>query len=204
MTLASLYVLIDPRDGDIRYVGYTVWTLAKRLRFHFYDREVNHRTNWLRKLTQLGLHPIIRLVQQVPCSVVKDAERYWIAFFRLAGCSLVNGTDGGDGFLGRKHTEETKQRLRTMSTGRTLTEEAKAKISQANKGRMRTEEAKERVRQANLGKKASLDARRKMSEAHKGKKHSAETLRKISEAQRSRHASRLVITADDVPAPARP
>ena len=46
------------------------------------------------------------------------------------------------GMLGKKHTGETKEKIRTKLLGKKLTEEHKRKISVGNKGKKRTEEQK--------------------------------------------------------------
>jgi hypothetical protein len=47
-------------------------------------------------------------------------------------------------FLGRKHTEETKQKMRSASTGRKCTEESKEKNRQAHLGRKDSEETRQK------------------------------------------------------------
>ena len=81
-----------------------------------------------------------------------EKEKYYIKKFREEGKPLVNLTDGGDGsgnwyqflteeekerhreisksWLGRKHTEETKEKMRKAATGRKHTEETKRKLSE--------------------------------------------------------------------------
>lgn len=73
--------------------------------------------------------------------------------------------------------------------GRKLTEEHKEKIRQANKGRIKSEETREKLRQANLGKKATDETREKLRKAHTGTKRgprSEETRKKISDSWKAR------------------
>lgn len=75
----------------------------------------------------------------------------------------LGGRSGG--FHGRRHTDETKE-----------------KISKSNMGRIVTDETKELIRNKLKGKKPSIDSRLKMSVAAKNvqrKPHSAETKEKI-------------------------
>jgi len=67
--------------------------------------------------------------------------------------------------LGRKHTEETKN-----------------KIAKSNEGRKMTKEHIEILRQANLGKKHTLESRQKISIGNRGKKMSPEAKEKIKKA----------------------
>lgn len=95
-----------------------------------------------------------------------------------------NLTEGGDGTLGRKLTEEQKKR-----------------ISEKNKNKKLTEAQKEHLKQINLGKHHSEETKRKMSESRKGNKYnlgrklSEERKRKISESQmgaKNQHAKRVI------------
>jgi len=116
--VALIYVLIDPRTGEIRYVGWTNRTLERRLRHHIREKRTFHRGRWVQQLRRENLKPLIRLVQTVPLVVWQDAERYWIRFHREQGCPLTNGTDGGEGSLGRVVTEETRTKMRAaLGTG---------------------------------------------------------------------------------------
>ena len=65
--------------------------------------------------------------------------------------SLKNGyncTAGGDGISGYKHSQETKEIIRKMSTGRKHTEESKRKMSEVQKGRIVSESQREAMRAA--------------------------------------------------------
>jgi hypothetical protein len=70
---------------------------------------------------------------------------------------LINKTDGGEGISGYRHTEETKNRLRTPREKRgPMSEETKQKIKEARKLQVmkpRSEESKEKMRIAATGNK---------------------------------------------------
>lgn len=79
------------------------------------------------------------------------------------------------GRLGKKHSKETKQKLRKAHLGKKHSEETKLKMSLIHKGK------------PNLklkGKKLSEEHKRKLSESHKGHKISEETKKKISKSRR--------------------
>lgn len=100
-----------------------------------------------------------------------------------------------NGFYGKKHTEETRQRLREIALGRKLSEETKQKIKAFWKdhkngfyGKRHSEEAKRKISEAHKGKKLSEETRKKMSEAHRGEKNhsygkrlSEETIQRIKD-----------------------
>lgn len=66
---------------------------------------------------------------------------------------LVNMTDGGEGMLGFKHSDETKQKLRDANLGKKMSEESKTKISKAQKGLKHSDETKSKLSKANKGEK---------------------------------------------------
>ena len=72
--------------------------------------------------------------------------------------------------LGKKHSEETKEKLRKCNSGRP--------------GRPTSVEAREKLRLANLGKKHSEGTKEKLSESHTGYKWTQESLQKVSETRK--------------------
>ena len=59
--------------------------------------------------------------------------------------NIAHGGIGGPTFKGRHHTEETKQKLREISSGKHLTEETKQKLREKNKGRIFSEETRKKI-----------------------------------------------------------
>ena len=95
---------------------------------------------------------------------------------------LRNMTDGGDGIMGHKHSEETKKKIALARIGKPT-----------NLGKKMSEEQKEKLRQANLGKKVSTKTGEKISAAKKGKPEkprSEETKVKMRASQLARWAKR--------------
>lgn len=78
-------------------------------------------------------------------------------------------------WLGKKHTEESKEKMRQSQLKYFETHDGPMK------GRTQTEEAKQKLREANLGKKHSEETKRKISEKNKNKVYTQETRRKMSE-----------------------
>lgn len=111
-TPIQIYVLIDPRDNIIRYVGWTSKTLNERLKKHLEEinsNKNNHRINWLRQLHKLDIIPIIKNIENTIYNDRVDREKYWIAYYGRE--NLVNGTDGGEGTLGIKRSSETLKKM---------------------------------------------------------------------------------------------
>jgi hypothetical protein len=113
------------------------------------------------------------------------SERKFIAQYGrkdLGTGVLRNMTDGGDGILGHKHSEETKKKIALARLGKPT-----------NKGKKMSEEQKEKLRQANKGRKFSPEFGEKISAAKKGKPgkpRSPETRAKMKASQLARWAKR--------------
>jgi hypothetical protein len=140
MSNTYIYALVDPRDGQVRYVGKTVKKPEHRLAAHLCEafskeRSNWHKSRWLRSLLQQNLKPKIQIFEEVSEEVASEAEQRWIAYGRLQGWRLTNLTDGGEGAPGCVPTLMSRL-LRSMATKGCLKPlEHREKIRQALKGR---------------------------------------------------------------------
>lgn len=109
-----IYVLIDPRTGEIRYIGKSTCGL-KRPRDHTKPKTLKKNTaycgNWLRQLVAAGLEPTIKVIEVCTRDQLAVSEKKWIARGRKLGWKLTNLTDGGDGTLGWKPSETTRANM---------------------------------------------------------------------------------------------
>lgn len=100
--MVKIYVLLDPRDLRVRYVGVTVQKLNRRLTGHIGDIKLKDRNsykiNWLKELRNLNLKPIIRQIEEVEYSEWENRERYWYSYFK-GKTDLTNSRDGGAGIV---------------------------------------------------------------------------------------------------------
>lgn len=123
----KIYVLIDPRNNDVRYVGRTIQTLDNRLKKHLRAIYKSHRVNWIKSLTLEKVIPIIELICEVnDFEECKKMERFYIDKYRKDGYDLVNMTDGGDGSIGFKHSEDSKNKISEITKER-ITKERMSK-----------------------------------------------------------------------------
>jgi hypothetical protein len=207
--VTTIYGLADPRTQQLRYIGKTCGRLEHRVGRHIYAArtERNHRANWIRSLTKLGLKPEAFVIEEVEGDGC-EAEVHHIAQFRSIGCDLVNGTVGGEGMPGYRHTAEARARIAASKLGTKLSperveltasklrgrkhsEEHKAKIGEASRGRLHGDAAKEKIGAVHRGKPKSESHRAKISASLTGRVRgplSAETRAKISEKKRARDA----------------
>jgi group I intron endonuclease len=215
-----IYTLSDPRTHRVRYVGKSTdprerwrqhWSRARACR--------NHRECWLKGLRDAGLKPVVSVIET--CSEIdwKARECYWIAHYRQLFPDLLNITDGGDGLenpteetrakisaslRGKKHSEETREKMRQAQIERYKDPSARAKLSESHKNQPpKSPEARAKISAAHKGKEISPEVRAKVSEglkayysipenrqknsaAHAGQKVTAEARAKISAANKGR------------------
>jgi hypothetical protein len=117
--LFIVYGLVDPRDGQLRYVGKSC-SGKRRARQHANPsrsiRDFTYKGNWVNGLVAAGLRPEVEVLEFVgDAQSLDEAERFWIAYYRGLGCRLTNLTDGGDGTPGHKKTKETIGLMRTSA-----------------------------------------------------------------------------------------
>jgi group I intron endonuclease len=159
-----IYGLVDPRDGNLRYIGKSSQGLG-RAREHSYpsylDVDRSYCANWIRELQELGLTYTSVVIQDFEdADILSQAEMYWIAYFRTIGCRLTNLTLGGEGHLGYSPNQETRSKISSALKGKVRSASHSKAISKAKKGKStgkRTEECK-----------------KKMSNSHKNSKKSKE------------------------------
>ena len=89
----------------------------------------------------------------------KYLEVELIRHYKALGISY-NLTDGGDGWLGYHHSDETKEKMRVAKLGTHLSEDTKQKMSKSRMGRLGTMN----------GKRHTEETKAKMSVARTGKK----------------------------------
>lgn len=138
----NIYELIDPRDNQPRYIGYTKLSPEKRLKGHFKARSNKHKINWLKLLKSQRLEPIPLLIEKVPNGQHKFWEKYWISQYRTWGFDLLNATEGGDGV--EDHTGEIARRIGDAQRGvpnKPSSPETRKKISDSLKGKKKSPES---------------------------------------------------------------
>lgn len=133
------------------------------------------------KLKRLGTAVEVRIIAE--CMDENSAfalEMERISFWRADGADLANKTDGGEGTVGRKHTEEWKAAHAARHKGSKRTAEWSRAQSARNLGRKHTPEAIEKMRKSSTGKNHTAETKAKIAIASSLRKHSEETRRKMS------------------------
>mgnify|MGYP003606412743 CR=1 FL=1 len=98
METTNIYILIDPENQQVRYVG-KANNVSERYKAHLNRARKHqiHKLNWINSLRKKGLKPIIEVIDVVPINDWVFWETYWIAQFKAWGFKLINYTNGGDG-----------------------------------------------------------------------------------------------------------
>lgn len=141
----SVYGLVDPRDGQLRYVGQTVRRVSVRYDQHLIRAKTRktHRDCWIFALLSLGLKPELVVFQELKEKQILDqAETFWIAYFRAMGCQLANLTDGGKSNSGWIASPETKAKMSAAKLGKTKSQETRSKMASAQKGNVKWKKRK--------------------------------------------------------------
>lgn len=147
-------------------------------------------------------------------------EQFFIKAFNSRNPEIgYNVTSGGDGaqpgegnmFFGRKHSEQTRRRLRECRIGRPMTDETKAKIRATIKakgikppsslGSKQSEATINKRVLARAGWKHTEETKQRMRITHPrnwlGKKHSAETIAKMRRAQLDRRTREAALACGE-------
>jgi group I intron endonuclease len=120
----KIYKLIDPNTNEIRYIGRTVQKLENRLKKHLNANDKSYRVNWIKSLLNKDLFPIIELICETESfETCCELEQFYIEKYKKEGLKLVNMTDGGDGSIGFKHSEETILKLKKIAEIRVKNDE---------------------------------------------------------------------------------
>lgn len=197
-----IYALKDPRTDVVHYVGQTTRGASRRNEVnkvsYLGDRKDHAVKAWVNGLRGDGLRPVFSALEFLNSKDELDAaERGWIRYGRSQGWPLLNLTDGGKGQLGRKISDETRQKLRdaierrgpevmekmwAANRGTHHTDEHKAKIGAALKGKPLAEETKKKISIANSKPRGPMSQERRdaISRGSKGKKKSPEHAAAIS------------------------
>ena len=133
-----IYLLSDPSAvSDTKYIGKTLDAKGR------YDRHLCEAAAyqskryvycWIRSLLDRGIEPEMTVLEVVNVSIdlldeeLCEFEKLYISDYKERGIKLCNLTDGGDGTLGHKHSEETKKKMAEKKLGTHMTEETKQKI----------------------------------------------------------------------------
>lgn len=212
-----IYVLLDPRTNEIRYLGKTNDT-KERLYGHLYEKgKLGHKFKWIQQLKKLGLKPIIEILDTVPKEEEEFWERHYISLLKSWGIRLTNFTDGGNNppvirmfgkdnvFVKNKEVREKILAMNKSRKGKTFIElYGKEKAEELKKwkskkysgennpmfGRKQSKETRDKISKKRIGKKTphTQETKDKISKSNEGKIRSEEAREKYRVAALNRPA----------------
>jgi len=142
-----IYELLDPRTGEIKYVGKTK-NITKRFKQHLSPSSLKPNTpknTWIKSLLKENLIPKIRTLCLTTDKYIDESEILKIKEYRELGIKLTNCTDGGDGL--RNPNMLTRIKISNSKKGKPAgkrTKETCEKISLSQKGKPKSPWLKER------------------------------------------------------------
>ena len=98
MNTTYIYVLKCPISFEVKYVG-----KANNPKLRYYSHlntsksASSYKKNWIKKLKDKNLKPILEIIAEVPISSWKEYEKYYIRYYKSLGCELTNLGTGGEG-----------------------------------------------------------------------------------------------------------
>lgn len=117
-----IYGLIDPRTGEIRYVGKTTQPHVRK-RQHVDEanspirrKHNTHKSRWIRALLALGLQPHLVILKDTDKDHWIEDERLLIRVLRANGARLTNLSLGGEG-VQVPHTPEWHAKIGAARRG---------------------------------------------------------------------------------------
>lgn len=130
-------------DGNIRYIGYTTMTPARRLTAHRCTARNNPQRRISKWMNKAGIESIqmevLEQYTEISLDDLLDREIARIAEGYSEGLNLVNHTSGGEGGatrVGMKNSEAQKLAVSKALKGVPKSAEHRAKISACQKGRI--------------------------------------------------------------------
>jgi len=160
-----VYGLVDPRDGQLRYVGKScsgLWRPTEEFNRALKGQEgANHRVNWIKNMHSSGCRYSVVVFQELESNeILSQAEVFWIAYFRGLGCKLTNMTVGGEGVVysgvhrrGYHLSDATRAKMRAKR----LSDKTKALIGAWSRGKKRTERTKHLIQMSQPHRRSVVD-----------------------------------------------
>lgn len=169
-----IYKIQNNINGKI-YIGLTTKDLSRRIAEHIAENK-----SYIQKaLNKYGVQSFsIAVIDSAESrEALCEKEQYWIRHYDCKAHKGYNLTDGGDGlinpsksvrkkisktlkknhvptkgFSGRKHSQETKDKISKILKVSLNKPKVKKKMSESRKGRVTSEETKQKISAANKGK----------------------------------------------------
>lgn len=167
-----IYGLVDPRTGQIRYIGQSSRGTKRSYAHRWTSRDRNtHKSRWIDSLKRQGLNFSVTILQEFSDGASLDeAEISWIAKARSLGWKITNIATGGSApWLGKKHSPSTIEKMRAAKLGKKNSPEHCRHMSIAASGKSPSKETRKKMSLARSGRGNSPEVRKKISASLSGK-----------------------------------
>lgn len=135
--LATIYLITNTVNGK-KYVGFSTLDPSDRLNKHFRDAKNGRKTYLCNAIRKYGSNFfIIETIDS--CSLEEAKESLEAKYIKKYKTHYLNGygynmTEGGEGTIGHKHSDQTKRQMSIDRTGKRHTEATKQLLSDQRKG----------------------------------------------------------------------
>lgn len=162
-----IYILLDPRDNQVKYVGKTI-NPQRRYSQHRYEatHTKSYKNNWFLSLLLIGIDPQMVVIDECDKDEWEFFEQWYIDVFKAWGFKLTNLTNGGKGVAGYVCSKEERM-IRSERAKKIFSKEICKKGGLKGKGRVHTEKAKKHFSIAAKKRGISPETRLKMIESRK-------------------------------------
>lgn len=174
---------IENTISNKKYIGQSS-NIGKRM----YEKHGNS-TYLMHAFKKYGENSFIRyVIEYCDYNELSLKEMYYIKAWGTKSPDGYNLTNGGEGNLGWKPSEETKRKISNTKMGSRTSPETKIKMSIAATGRIVPEETRKKISESRKGFTASIETREKISNSLIGScrhtcNHTEETKKRISESK---------------------
>jgi len=148
--MVKIYVLKNPINNNIHYVGRTLNEKTRYRQHIFLARKTGHKDKkcaWIASILNSGDKPVMEIIEIVDQVDAVEREMYWISELRKT-CDLKNQRD----FIENDYlfSEETRKKMseaqkgNTYRRGKKLTDEQKFSSGNGNRGRKQNSDEKKK------------------------------------------------------------
>lgn len=183
-TISGIYKFTNKLKNKV-YIGQGI-NLRVRIKNHIDNYKKDKKnSHFYSSMKKYGIENFdVEILQQGNFSKTEldEMEITYIRLFKSQNPKLgYNMTGGGEGIVGFKHSEETKQKQRYIKLGKIVSQETREKLRSTITGKKHSKQSKEKISKVHKGKVVSQETRDKISKSGKGKIILQESIDKIKE-----------------------
>lgn len=170
MANGVIYGIIDSTTNQLRYVGQTINFIKRKsahCRIAINNKNNTYVYNWLRSLYNKEIIPEFIILEKCDVNKLDELEIFYINYFKMLGCNLTNSAIGGSSKRGFKQPEEMKKKMSIImkgnnwNIGRKISENTRQKMSLIHTGKTHTKDSKLKMTQAKIKNKPVIQLSKK-------------------------------------------